>query len=186
MRIADAARAIVAEEGSKAVSMRRVAAAVGLTPMAIYRHYANRDALLATVADGCFAELAAAWESHPWSGDDADALEKMLTEHLDFALDQPLLYAFLFTEARPDARRFPEDFRAGASPTLGAVAEALAAGVRGGVFVEHDIWEMALAVAAQLHGLVQLYHGGRIDLPEPEFRSLCRRAIQRSLDGIRR
>lgn len=184
-RIAEAARRILAEEGSAAVSMRRVGKAVGLSQMATYRHYANRDALLTAVADACFAELAEGWGSHPWSGDDDGALDRLLTEHLDFALGEPHLYAFLFTENRSGARTFPRDFRSGSSPTLTPVGDALTAGVRRGVFVPHDVWEVALAIAAQLHGLVEMYHGGRIALAEDEFRALCRRAVERILDGIR-
>jgi AcrR family transcriptional regulator len=185
-RIAEAARRIVVEEGSAAVSMRRVGKSVGLSQMATYRHYPSRDALLAAVADACFAELAEGWGGHPWSGDDDGALERLLTEHLDFALGQPHLYVFLFTENRTGARAFPHDFRSGASPTLTPVADALTAGVRRGVFVPHDVWEVALSIAAQLHGLVEMYHGGRIGLAESEFRALCSRAVERILDGVRR
>lgn len=185
-RILDAARRLLAAEGSAAVSMRRVGGAVGLTSMAIYRHYRSREALLAAVAELCFAELAEQWGRHCWSGEDEDALDALVAEHLDFALGQPHLYAFLFTENRPGARTFPEDFRAGASPTLTLMANGLAAGTRRGVFVEHDVWEVSLMAAAQLHGLVQLRHGGRIGLADDEFRSLCRRAVGGILDGIRR
>lgn len=186
VRIMGAARWIVVEEGSAAVTMQRVGAAVGLTSMAIYRHYPGRDALLAAVADACFAELAEQWGSHSWRGDDEAALDKLVDEHLDFALGQAPLYAFLFTERRVGARVFPGDFRTGGSPTLNVLADGLADGVRRGVFVEHDVWEMSLLVAAQLHGLLQLHHGGRIAMPEGEFRSLCRRAVGRSIDGLRR
>ena len=43
-RIADAALVILEREGAQAVSMRRVAHEVGVTLMAIYHHYANREA----------------------------------------------------------------------------------------------------------------------------------------------
>jgi AcrR family transcriptional regulator len=49
-RIAAEASAILRAEGADAVSMRRVASAVGITPMAIYRHFPNREALLRAVA----------------------------------------------------------------------------------------------------------------------------------------
>jgi DNA-binding transcriptional regulator YbjK len=47
-RIAAAARRLLDKEGTEAVTMRRVAAAVGVTPMAIYRHYPDRASLLNT------------------------------------------------------------------------------------------------------------------------------------------
>ena len=38
--------------------MRKVATAVGITPMALYRHYLNRDGLLTALADAGFDQLA--------------------------------------------------------------------------------------------------------------------------------
>jgi AcrR family transcriptional regulator len=46
------------KEGVEAVTMRRVAAAVEITAMAVYRHYADRKALLNALADEGFRELA--------------------------------------------------------------------------------------------------------------------------------
>jgi AcrR family transcriptional regulator len=184
-RIVSATRAIVVQHGSAAVSMRRVAAAVGMTPMAIYRHFASRDALLAVVADQLFAELGTRWAGHAWSDDLEADIAVLLADHLDFALRQPRLYAFLFTEVRANARRYPDDFTGGGSPTLSVLAGLLTEGVRRRVFREHDVWEQALIIAAVLHGLVQLHHGGRLALEESAFRALCGRAIGSVLGGIR-
>jgi hypothetical protein len=48
-----------------------------------------------------------------------------------------------------------------------------------------DEWETAMIIAAQLRGLVQLRHGGRINLDEAEFRQLCVRAVGVILNGLR-
>ena len=45
-KIAAAARRLLDKEGAEAVTMRRVAGAVGITPMAIYRHFPDRAGLL--------------------------------------------------------------------------------------------------------------------------------------------
>jgi len=187
-RIAAAARELLVTEGSNAVTMRRVATAVGITPMAIYRHFPNREVLLDSLATASFTELAQQWGKRTWSADPADfqrQVHETLDDYLDFALLQPHLYAFLFTEQRAGARRFPDDFRSGASPTLTVLADALTAGMRAGIFRADDVWELALIISATLHGLVQLHAGGRIDLPDHEFRALCRTAVGRVLDGIR-
>ncbi len=57
-RIARAARRLLDKQGVEAVTMRRVAAAVNITAMAVYRHYADRKALLNALADEGFRELA--------------------------------------------------------------------------------------------------------------------------------
>jgi len=94
--------------------MRRVATAVGITPMAIYRHFPNREVLLDSLATASFTELAQHWGKRTWSAGPADfqrQVHETLDDYLDFALLQPHLYAFLFTEQRAGARRFPDDFR---------------------------------------------------------------------------
>ena len=55
--IANAARLLLDEEGVEAVTMRRVARGVGLTAMAIYRHYPDRKGLLNALVDEGFREL---------------------------------------------------------------------------------------------------------------------------------
>ena len=63
--------------------------------------------------------------------------------------------------------------------------DALIAGMRAGIFRHGDVWELAMIISATLHGLVQLHAGGRIGLPDHEFRTLCRTAVEGVLDGIR-
>jgi AcrR family transcriptional regulator len=187
-RIVAAAHGLLVAEGSPAVTMRRIATAVGITPMAIYRHFPSREVLLDALATASFTELGRHWGKRAWPAEPAALQRQMddvLDDYLDFALLQPHLYAFLFTEQRTGARRFPDDFRSGASPTLSVLADALTAGMRAGIFRQDDVWELATIVSATLHGLVQLHAGGRIGLPDNEFRTLCRTAVGRVLDGIR-
>jgi AcrR family transcriptional regulator len=184
-RIADAAREILIAEGAAAVSMRRVAAIAGLTPMAIYRHFANREVLLQRVADASFQAIAAQWAERTLSGTVEERLHAVLDDYLDFALAQPRLYEFVFGERREDARMYPTDFRAGRSPTLNVLAELLAEGARDGTFRDDDVWEVAITLAAFIHGFVQLFHNGRITMPDDAFRQLCHTSTGRFFNGLK-
>src|SRR5579863_5442611 len=62
-RILHQARRILDRRGADAVTMRVVAKAVGITPMALYRHFPDRDGLLNAIADQGFAEFAAVLKS---------------------------------------------------------------------------------------------------------------------------
>lgn len=177
-RLVTIARDIVIADGAAAVSMRRVASAAGVTPMAIYRHYANREALLQRVADGSFEEIAKRWADRPRAGDLDTQVAELLDDHLDFALGQPRLYDFVFTDMRAGARRWPDDFRGGGSPTLSVVSDTLSEELG------PDAEELSLAFAALIHGLVHLYHGDRIALSEVDFRELCHRLVRRMLHGL--
>jgi AcrR family transcriptional regulator len=185
-RIVALARNILVEDGAEAVSMRRVAAAAGITPMAIYRHYPGRQGLLDRVAELSFAELAASWEAKPRPPDARGRVAEGMRDLLDFALAQPQLYRYLFIEQRPSARHFPEDFRSGGSPTMNLLVVAIEDGIRAGAFHSDDAWEVALTAAALAHGLIGLYQVGRIRLSEPEFRDLFASSMGRLLDGMAR
>ena len=69
-RIAEEALKILEREGEGAVSMRRVAQAVGITPMAIYHHFSNKKSLFQAVAEELeneiLAEGMAAENENPW------------------------------------------------------------------------------------------------------------------------
>ncbi|MGC7102987.1 TetR/AcrR family transcriptional regulator [Amycolatopsis lurida] len=185
-RIAAAALRILLAEGAEAVTMRRVAAEVGVTPMATYRHFPNREALLRAVADAAFDELGKNWRPHAETVEFEERVELLLTDFLDFALGRPNLYKFLIIDRREPVRRFPEDFRDGLSPAFGAVWTAVEQGMREGALDEDDPLEVTLALTMPAVGLVQLYLGGRMNLSEPEFRALCARTTRRVLNGLRR
>jgi AcrR family transcriptional regulator len=184
--IAVAARRILDEEGSDAVSMRRVADIVKITPMAIYRHYKGRAGLLTALANGGFEDLAARIAGRPFSGSAAERLAKMAEIYLDHALKYPRLFELMFLEEREGARRYPGDFKAGRSPTASLMAQAVRDGIAGGEFRDDDVWEIVFEMGALSHGLIMLYLGGRIDVSAAGFRALYRRSFKRYMRGIRR
>jgi AcrR family transcriptional regulator len=184
-RIASAALSILLEEGAQAVTMRRVAAAAGVTAMATYRHYPNREALLRHVVDAAVAELSKDWGNRGDTATFDGRLDGLTDDFLDFALGKPNLYAFVVTERREGTKQFPDDFRTGGNPTFGPVFEAVEQGLPEGVLRAGDPLEVTLAITAPAMGLVQLYHGGRINLSEHDFRALCKRTIERVIHGLR-
>lgn len=178
--LAGAALAILREEGAQAVSMRRVAAEVGVTAMATYRHFPNRDALLRAAVDRAVAEVTAGWgkrRPRTFKG----RVDALAEDFLDFALGERNLYTFLMAEQWSGARQL-DDF--GGSPAFRPVHELVQQGVRDGVLRPGDPLEITLAITTPVLGLVQLYHGGRIELSEKDFRALCRRTVGRVLDGV--
>jgi AcrR family transcriptional regulator len=82
-RIARAALAVAEERGARGFTMRAVAEALGVTPMALYYHVAGKSALVALVVEAAISErpLPAAtgdwqdelWELSQWVRDSARA-----------------------------------------------------------------------------------------------------------------
>jgi AcrR family transcriptional regulator len=174
-RIFAAARQLFDQGGVEAVSMRRIAEKVGITPMAIYKHYPDKDALLnALMLDGF-----AAWEARVEKIRTTEAvawLRQVDDEFLEFALKEPRRYEAAFLLKASAARRYPEDFLAGRSPVvtriLARIEQARAQGLIGDV----PAIDIAIMGAALSQGMVSLYRAGRFS-SESEFRDAYRRAL---------
>jgi AcrR family transcriptional regulator len=180
-----AARTLLNQEGIAAVAMRPVAERVGITPMAIYRHYADRASLLNALADEGFSELAARVGALHLKGRLEHRLMKVVDVFLDAALQFPNLYELMFLVPREGARVYPSDFKAGRSPTFNPTVNILEDAMRAGELRPDDPVEIAFELRALSHGLIVLYLGGRVAQSEKQFRALYQRSFRRYLDGLR-
>jgi AcrR family transcriptional regulator len=185
-RIAVAARRMLDKEGTEGVSMRGVARAIGVTPMAIYRHYPDRASLLNALADEGFEELAARLGGRKLSGSIQQRLTRMMEIYLEHALQNPRLFELMFIKPREGARTFPGDFKAGRSPTANLLVEVVQSGMDSGYFRKGDAWEIVFEMGALSHGLLLLYLGGRMAVPPAHFRAFYRRSFRRFIHGIRK
>lgn len=184
-KILAVAHRLLEKGGPEAVTMRRVAKAVGVTAMAIYHHFPDRDALLRALAAVESDRIAALFDSWPARGSPVWRLRKMSESYIDYAFARPRLFAFVFLQDRPDVRRFPADFRHRRSPILNRVADTVAEAMLAGALRKDDFWEVALDLWAFVHGHLALYRGGRFAYTEAEFRAFFRRSLNRFLKGLK-
>jgi AcrR family transcriptional regulator len=180
-----AARELLDREGLAAVAMRPVAERVGITPMAIYRHYSDRASLLNAVADEGFHELATQVQALQLKGGVEHRLMQVATLFLNAALQFPNLYELMFLVPREGARVYPTDFKAGRSPTFNPVVKILEEAMRDGELQPDNPIEVAFELSALSHGLIVLYRGGRVSQSEKQFRILHQRSFRRYLNGLR-
>jgi AcrR family transcriptional regulator len=185
LKITNAARKLLDKDGAEGVTMRAVAKAVGITPMAIYRHFPDRAALLNSLADEGFQELAAWLAEQRLTGNVEQRLYKMGDLYLEHALKHPKLFELMFLKPREGARQYPRDFKAGKSPTGNLMAETVQAAIDSGFFKQDDVWEITFEMGALSHGLIMLYLGGRLSTTAADFRALYRRSFRRYIHGIR-
>ncbi|MEL6364184.1 MAG: TetR/AcrR family transcriptional regulator [Pseudomonadota bacterium] len=93
----DGARAMIEERGDWSFSMRELAARIGVSPMAAYSHFADKQALLAAVAAEGFDELssktraAADAEADPQRG-----MFELGLAYITFGVDNPARYRLMF------------------------------------------------------------------------------------------
>ena len=165
--------------------MRGVAKAVGVTAMALYHHFPDRDALLRALAAVESDRISALFDSWPARGSPVRLLRRMAESYVDYAFACPRLFAFIFLQDRPDIRRYPADFRDRRSPVANRVADTVAEAMLQGAFRKDDYWEVGIDLWAFVHGHLALYHGGRFACTEAEFRAFFRRSLNRFLKGLK-
>ncbi|AKU15103.1 TetR/AcrR family transcriptional regulator [Luteipulveratus mongoliensis] len=183
-KVAEATRELLEAEGSAAVSMRRVAQSVGITPMALYRHYPNREGLLNEVCEEAFAKVADQWRSREQQRDSWADLLAIGSLLVDLAIARPHLYRYMFIDQRDEARQLPDSSAAAQSPTLSIVISGVTRCMDEGVFRRDDPLAVSLTLVAQLQGLIALYQGGRLGVDENAFRDLCHDCLRRVFHGL--
>ena len=186
LQIYQCALRILEAEGPQAVSMRRVAKEVGITAMAIYRHFPCRQALLDAVVDSEFEQLAGFFSQKNGKRTLEASIVHIMDGYIDYAFAHPRIFDYVFASPRPGARRFPEDFRARRSPTLNLTADIVSSWMKTSELKRDDIWEISMGLWAHVHGYLALWRAGRFQLSEDEFRKLVRRSLRRLLYGLAR
>ena len=99
----DAALALIAERGPQGFSLADLARELGVSPAAPYRHFRDRAALLAEIAQRGFelfeAELTGAWDlGRP---EPSRAMIRCGRAYLNFGRRQPALYTVMFESGLP-------------------------------------------------------------------------------------
>lgn len=139
-----AAAELLVEAGVAAISLREVARRAGVSHSAPYRHFADRDALLAALAIDGFDELAQRMKRQSAAG-----LAALGQCYVAFALEQPGRFALMFGGIA-DKSRYPQLQHAAQLlyQQLGAAVEALTP--------EQDQATASLAAWSLVHGLAKL------------------------------
>ncbi len=86
---------MLAAEGVEALSLRALARRAGVSAMAPYRHFSDKDALLAAVATRGFEGLRAAMDAAGCADPRAD-LARIGVAYVTYALEHPALYRLMF------------------------------------------------------------------------------------------
>ncbi|MEU0212959.1 TetR/AcrR family transcriptional regulator [Streptomyces canus] len=180
--------------GPDAVVLREATRMVGVVPNAAYRHFADRDELLAAVCAAAIGELADRMTEGvarvPGEyGDPAAAGERLRaigTAYFAFAHDEPGLFATAFALPQQHAYGTPDDAAGPDRTPLGQLRAALDELVDAGALdpqrrlgKEYPIW-------STVHGMAVLSGQGPLrDLPDVDRRQLEELALMMIGESLR-
>src|SRR6187551_3077080 len=143
----DEALDTIRAEGVDGLTLREIGARLGVSRTALYRHFADKRALLAAVATEGFRtlrqRLVTAWED----GRDRASFEAMGVAYVGFAVANPAHYRVMFGSAlgatADNAKAIDCDLTLEAEGTFQALVEALAALQRNAIVRDEDTLTMA-------------------------------------------
>ena len=161
-RLCAAAEKLFAEKGPDAVTMRQLAAALGVSPMTPYRYFKDKDDILAAVRTNGFNQFAEALEAARANATSARSKAAAVGDaYVRFAFEHPHTYKLMFDLHQPIAdARYPDLEEAGrrAHETQTAwVKDQIAAGEMAG---EPD--QIGAMFWAATHGVVVLEMAGKL------------------------
>jgi AcrR family transcriptional regulator len=173
-RILDAAHRIVMREGFAALSMRKIAEAIGYSPASLYLYFEGRDEIAEALGRHGYAQMLVHLEPHAHAVDPRERLHALAHAYVAFGCDHPQTYELIFMahkgrsgEAGPPARRAREAASEAQAPLAHAANDCgtqlfaatlaeltVASGAR------LDCALLAQAFWATLHGVVMLTLAG--------------------------
>jgi AcrR family transcriptional regulator len=188
----EASLALVAQRGVEAFSLREAARAVGVSPAAAYRHFADKDALLAGLAREAFGRLSHAMErgvarapGTPGTPEHAiAAFGAVGTAYVEFAIGHPADFRVMFGpwctgEEEPVVAGPP-----GGRQPYAILVDTLDALVAAGVVPREARAGAEIAAWSTVHGLASLVVEGAVTLTKPQRAQALRLLLQTLLRGL--
>jgi AcrR family transcriptional regulator len=160
-------------ENVEALSIRAVTARAGVTPTALYLHFADKEALIDAVKERCFAELISYCSRADVAGDPRANIESRCRAYIQFSAERPGYYRVLFHTPHPASREPPEpdlaSLKQAQAEWLPAAVEALGqliGAVQRCLPPGTDPVPTSLKIWAGLHGYIGLRRSMQ-DIPFP-------------------
>ena len=166
----EAAVQLVAERGVDGLTLRAAARRVGVTHAAPYRHFSDKDALIAAVAEQGFRRMVRFMHQ---ARDEAEPepflqLQAIGVAYVEFALAHPSHFRVMFGPKLSSQVGRYDDLRSSARNAFGLLVETIRSGQRNGVVRDGDSRELAVTAWSVVHGLSALLIDGHVPGENPE------------------
>ena len=179
-RVRDAALRLIAQHGYAAVSMRQIAAEVGIQAGALYNYTPDKQTLLFDLMQGHMTDLLTALKAADLQGDALARLESFTRFHIRFHLPRPDQVFVSYMELRNLSADNFASVEALRRQYEDVLENILRAGEAEGVFAVPDTRVTTMALIAMLTGISNWYRaGGRLETNKIEaiYWDMVRRAV---------
>jgi AcrR family transcriptional regulator len=158
----DTAEAQLADTSIDELSLRALARAVGVSQTAPYRHFRDKNELLAALATRGYRKLLEALKAAAEEiGDDPEAeMHSFALTYVNYAVTHPDLFKLMFGPTLQPQADYAELYQA-SRDTYELVRSIMRSGIDKGIFRDEDDHYLANAGWSGIHGLATL----KIDMP---------------------
>ena len=180
----DEAVRTIRDDGAAALTLRAVGGRLGVSRTALYRHFADKSALLNAVSEDGFRRLSDALEQ-AWTGAGGGlrGFEEQGRAYVRFAVDNPAHYRVMFGVW--SSRDESTALRAAGARAFQALVDALTALQQEGFVRRGEApGQVALYVWAAVHGVAMLAIDGRLPSGPGGVRDVIEYAVRRIGSGI--
>ena len=181
--LVEAAVEILHREGLEGLTLRAVARKAGVSQAAPYRHFPDRRALMAAVAERGFQRMQQAMLEGMSGGQGRLGLKAVAIAYVRFARENPQEYRLMFGSELANTDDLPSLRDTGRS-VLGFVAEGIGQLQKAGLVGEGDPKLMAAATWSALHGLSMLILDGQTAGVAPNVDALVEEATRIMMFGM--
>lgn len=159
--IIDAAITLIAEEGLAALSLRKVAARVGIRAPSIYQHFADKEDLLGSARAAALQSLGLAMAASASGRDARRRLATIALGYYAFAQEQPHAFHLLFTRTGSGraSLALPPDADSPYAHLLAGVRRFLGAGHPQAEFLAFGLWALVHGAATLRQTHLQDFDG---------------------------
>jgi AcrR family transcriptional regulator len=182
-RILVEASGLFLEQGLEGFSMRALAERVGVSAPAIYRHFEDKDALLATLIDASFSTFSSYLVRSLSGKTPLERFRRAGEAYFAFALEHARAYRLMFlTDCRElGLIRISQEIEERAGGTFVFLVDRIKECIAAGLFPARDPESVALFVWATVHGHASLWLLGNLEgkLDEAQFRAQAALCLDR-------
>jgi AcrR family transcriptional regulator len=184
----NASRTLIRKKGLDGFTLREVARRAGVSHNAPYRHFRDRDDLLAAIAEEGFNGLTARVRGAASKGTGPlDRLRMAGIAYVQFGLDRPEEFNVMFSIV-PDPKSHPSA-KAAADASFQSLLDLIAECQRAGLLARYDALTAARIAWAQVHGIAELARRRQFAFRTREeiadFTAIAATALQTGIAGTR-